>query len=131
MSNLATTPSFSGNKVLKKIQEFTETNHVEKFMLNNAHSIIIIISVVTKLMADRNCKSCHISGSTGFYGKLHVNFCRYSRLLHVSTLILTSRAVVLEIRMGQTDRQTDRHTQLTRYIGMAMSEFRHMTTSFL
>ena len=33
-------------------------------------------------------------------------FCRYSRLLHVSTLILTSRAVALEIRMGQTDIHT-------------------------
>ena len=34
----------------------------------------------------------------------------FCRLLHVSTLILTSRAVVLEIRMGQTERPTDIHT---------------------
>ena len=38
-----------------------------------------------------------------FLWKVTRSFCRYSRLLHVSTLILTSycRAVVLEIRMAR------------------------------
>ena len=96
----ATYYTFSGHK------EFTETNRMENLMHtqyrrgHKAHGC----SKLQILPYLRNYR---------FLWKATRSFCRYSRLLHVSTLILTSRAVVLEIRMGQTDRQTYIQTHKT------------------
>ena len=63
-----------------------------------------ITGVATQLVAARSCKLCHISGTTSFYRKLHIYF-KY-RVLHASTPSLKTRAVVIEITMAKTYKQT-------------------------
>ena len=49
----------------------------------------------------------HISGTTGFYRKLHVNFEDNTKYCMLVLCFFATRVGVLEIKIGQTNKQTD------------------------